>query len=256
MVKLEEISWTKSREVLAETDMAILPVGSTEQHGPHSPLGTDSITAETVAEIIGDRTGLPVLPLIPVGVSDHHRQFHGTLWVSQPVFRSYVMDVILSAVSHGVNRVLIVNGHGGNTASLYEVAEVLRAEYNVICLIVHSYTAKLDGHAGRDETSILLTMRPELVDMSIAPDETQKTKLGSMDIKGLNKIGPSQFPWDTLDLSETGVFGPAGRLVKASEATVERGRELIDPHIDKIVEVAQQLRDAELETLLSKSHKD
>lgn len=256
MVRLTEVSWTKARGILEDSDMVVLPVGSTEQHGPHSPLGTDSITADTVAGIVGERTGLLVLPLIPIGVSDHHRQFHGSLWVSRQVFREYVMEVILSVVSHGVNKVLIVNGHGGNTASLYEVAEILRAEYNVICLIVHSYTSKLDGHAGRDETSILLTMRPELVDMTVAPDETQKTKLGSLEIKGLNKIGPSQFPWDTLDLSETGVFGPAGRLVKASEASLERGKELIEPHIDKIVEVAVQLRDAELEPLLSKSHKD
>lgn len=256
MVRLADISWTKARELLKTSDMAVLPVGSTEQHGPHSPLGTDSITADTVAGIVGDRTGLMVLPLIPIGVSDHHRQFHGSLWVSQQVFREYVMEVILSIVSHGVNRVLIVNGHGGNTASLYEVAEILRAEYDVICLIVHSYTSNLDGHAGRDETSILLTMRPDLIDMDLAPDETQKTKLGTLDIKGLNKIGPSQFPWDTLDLSETGVFGPAGRLVKASEASAERGKELIEPHINKIVDVAVQLRDAELESLLSKPHKD
>lgn len=256
MVKLEEISWTRARDMLGESDTAILPVGSTEQHGPHCPLGTDSITAECVASRVSDETGLLVLPLIPIGVSDHHRQFHGTLWVSKTVFRGYVKEVILSAASHGIRKILIVNGHGGNTSALYDVAEELRAEYDVICLIAYSYTSKLDGHAGRDETSILLTMRPELVDMSLAPDERQKTQLGGLDIKGLNKIGISQFPWDTSDLSETGVFGPAGRLVKASEATEETGLKLINPHIGKIVDVAMRLRDAPIEGLLSKPHKD
>ena len=79
-MKFAEVSWVEAQAILKDVDTVILPVGSTEQHGPHCPLGTDHITAEAVAVTIGDRVGLPVLPVVAVGVSSHHRQFPGTLW--------------------------------------------------------------------------------------------------------------------------------------------------------------------------------
>ena len=100
-MRLAELSWAEAQRVLERTDTVILPVGSTEQHGPHCPLGTDHVTADAVANMVGDRAGLPVLPVVPVGVSSHHRQFHGTLWAPPAVFRDYVKAVILSAASHG-----------------------------------------------------------------------------------------------------------------------------------------------------------
>ncbi|TRO48691.1 creatininase family protein [Candidatus Bathyarchaeota archaeon] len=81
LVRLHEISWSEAKELFQETDVAILPVGSTEQHGPHNPLGTDHLVAEALSKVVGERTGVPVLPIIPVGISEHHRQFPGTLWV-------------------------------------------------------------------------------------------------------------------------------------------------------------------------------
>ena len=147
MVRLRDITWTDAEQVFKEIDTAILPLGATEQHGPHGPLGTDIMTAEYVSRVIGEKTDLPVLPVIPVGISDHHRQFPGTLWVPPPVFREYVYAVALSASSHGVRKLVMVNGHGGNTNALYEVAESLRMEHGVFSIIVHSYTPRMDGHA-------------------------------------------------------------------------------------------------------------
>ena len=126
MVQLAEISWTDANKSFSESDIAILPAGSTEQHGPHNPLGTDHLNAEAVSREVGKRTQTLVLPVVAVGVSEHHRHFPGTLWVPPPVFREYVKAVALSAVSHGARKIVIVNAHGGNTASLLEVAGYLR----------------------------------------------------------------------------------------------------------------------------------
>ncbi|PSQ13813.1 creatininase, partial [Halobacteriales archaeon QS_7_69_60] len=93
-MNLSESTWTDVRD--ADADAALLPVGSTEQHGPHAPLGVDAMTAEAVAEAgaeryandDGDREAL-VGPTIPVGVAEEHRAFDGTLWVSPDTFRAY-----------------------------------------------------------------------------------------------------------------------------------------------------------------------
>ncbi|PSP53226.1 creatininase, partial [Halobacteriales archaeon QH_3_68_24] len=106
-----------------ETDLAVLPVGSTEQHGPHAPLGTDALTAESVATAGVDAYDGEVVvgPTIPVGVAEEHRQFAGTLWVSPDTFRDYVGETVAALASHGWDRVVVVNGHGGNVDALREL---------------------------------------------------------------------------------------------------------------------------------------
>ncbi|MDP2899765.1 MAG: creatininase family protein [Candidatus Bathyarchaeota archaeon] len=253
-MKLAEVSWVDAQSILGGVDTVILPVGSTEQHGPHCPLGTDHMTAEAVANIVGDRTGLPVLPVVAVGVSSHHRQFPGTLWVRPSVFRDYVSDVILSASSHGPRKFIIVNGHGGNTASLKEVAEDLRSDEDIFTAIANAFPAKLDGHAGEDETSVMLHLRPELVKMGKAVDTKQNEALAGIRMKA-QKVGPADFGWDTIDLSPTGVFGAAGKTIEATKATAPHGEEIVKAHVDELCAFAEELKAAKLEDLLPKPHK-
>ena len=94
-------TWTDA--AASDAELALLPVGSTEQHGPHAPLGTDTLNAEAVAEAAADRYAEPVVvaPAIPVGVAEEHRRFSGTLWTSESTFRSYVRDVVGSLAAHG-----------------------------------------------------------------------------------------------------------------------------------------------------------
>jgi len=115
---LAERTWPDAGAV--ETDLAVLPVGSTEQHGPHAPLGTDTTTAAAVAREGVDRADQPavVAPPIPVGVAAEHRQFPGTLWVSENTFRAYVRETCQSLATHGWDRIVVVNGHGGNVPAL------------------------------------------------------------------------------------------------------------------------------------------
>jgi creatinine amidohydrolase len=253
-MKFAEVSWVEAQAILKDVDTVILPVGSTEQHGPHCPLGTDHITAEVVAVTIGDRVGLPVLPVVAVGVSSHHRQFPGTLWAPPAVFRDYVKAIILSAASHGPRKFLIVNGHGGNTASLKEVAEDLRSDEDIFAAISSAFPAKLDGHAGEDETSVMLHLRPELVKMGKAVDTKQNEALAGIRMRA-QKVGPADFGWDTIDLSPTGVFGAAGKTIEATKATTAHGEEIMKTHIDELCAFAEELKAAKLGDLLPKPHK-
>ena len=253
-MKLSEVSWVEALTILKKVDTVILPVGSTEQHGPHCPLGTDHLTADAVANIVGDMVKLPVLPVVPVGVSSHHRQFSGTLWASPSVFREYVKAIILSASSHGPKKFIIINGHGGNTPSLKEVAEDLRSDEDIFLAIATAYPTKLDGHAGEDETSIMLYLHPELVKMENAVDTKQNEALAGIRMK-TQKVGPADFGFDTLDLSPTGVFGAAGKTIEATKATAMHGEEIVKAHVNELCAFAEELKKAKLEELLPKPHK-
>jgi len=221
LVRLHEISWSEAKKLFEKTDVAILPVGSTEQHGPHNPLGTDHLVAEALSKAVGERTGVPVLPIIPVGVSEHHRQFPGSLWVSPDVFRGYVRAIALAAASHGVKKFLVINGHGGNTPSLMEIAEELRREHGIFVAVASAFPP-MDGHAGEGETSANLYFHGHLVRMDRAVDTKQSEKLGSLKVEGFNFVYPGRFAWDTLDLSPTGVLGSAGATIRATAASVRK----------------------------------
>ena len=253
-MRLAELSWIEAQVALKKVDTVVLPVGSTEQHGPHCPLGTDHITADAVANMVGDSAKLPVLPVIPVGVSSHHRQFPGTLWVPPTVFRDYVKAVIISAASHGSRKFLVVNGHGGNTPSLKEIAEELRSDDEIFVAIVTAYPSKLDGHAGEDETSLILHLRPDLIDMKKAVDTKQSEEIAGIIMKS-QKAGPADFGWDTIDLSTTGIFGAAGKTIEAGKASATHGEEILKAHVNELCAFAEELKKARLEELLPKPHK-
>jgi len=169
---LENYSWKSARRVFQRRKVALVPVGSTEQHGPHLPLGTDFLTAHALAESAARHTGAICTPVVPIGVSAHHRQFWGTLWVSPQTFRQYMQEVATSLEYHGIRRMIFVNGHGGNLSSLQEISRSLRAEklYSFVyqwwtdpsVIELQSRFFKSKGtHAGAMETAMVLAIRPD-----------------------------------------------------------------------------------------------
>jgi len=185
-MNLAESTWTEVRD--ADVDVAFLPVGSTEQHGPHAPLATDAVTATAVAEAAAARyedvTGegstsedgtasrgeALVTPTVPVGISEEHRAFDGTMWVSPDAFRAYVREAAASLGASGIDRVVFVNGHGGNVEALATVARRFSREpahegYGVAFTwfeAVGDHAGDM-GHAGPLETALLRATHPELV---------------------------------------------------------------------------------------------
>jgi creatinine amidohydrolase len=180
-MNLAESTWTEVRD--ADVDVAFLPVGSTEQHGPHAPLATDALTATAVAEAAASRYETSagedeatargealVTPTVPVGVSEEHRAFDGTMWVSPDAFRAYVREAAASLGASGIDRIVFVNGHGGNGEALATVARRFSREsahdgYGVAFTwfeAVGEHTGDM-GHAGPLETALLRATHPELV---------------------------------------------------------------------------------------------
>ncbi|MFB6104093.1 MAG: creatininase family protein [Halobacteriaceae archaeon] len=212
---LSEATWPDVAD--ADTDLAVLPVGSTEQHGPHAPLGTDTITAAAVADAGTDAYdgAVVVAPTIPVGVSAEHRQFTGTLWLSPDTFRSVIRDVVTSLASHGLTRVVVVNGHGGNTPALGEVCAALTREgtaFTVPFTWFDSVDADV-GHAGRVETSVLQAVAPDTV-----RDDRREPGADAWGewVAGVN------LAVDTIEFTETGVVGDP------TQADAATGEALLD----------------------------
>ena len=230
-MRLAQHSWTDIDAL--ETDLAVVPVGSTEQHGPHGPLGTDTLTARAVADagVEAFDGRVVVTPAIPVGVAEEHRQFTGTLWVSPDTLRAYVRDVVESLASHGFDRVVLVNGHGGNVDALREVAGSLSRHgdaYTVPFTWFDSVDADKSqmGHAGPFETSVLLATHPEFV----ADDRFEEARDGASDGWGEWEHGVN-LAFDSATFSENGTVGDPTR------ASRDQGEKLLDSAAEALAAV-------------------
>ncbi|MEV1292366.1 mycofactocin biosynthesis peptidyl-dipeptidase MftE [Pseudonocardia sp. NPDC049635] len=163
---LDELTWTDLDDPGARPRTLLVPVGSTEQHGPHLPLGTDTLVATAVAGALHDADpALMLAPAIPYGAAGEHEGFPGTVSLGTEALHTLLVEYGRSACRWAA-RLVLLTGHGGNVAALSSAVRLLRHEGRdagwVPC------TASVpgvppDAHAGRYETSVLLHLRPDLV---------------------------------------------------------------------------------------------
>lgn len=247
-VILHEMSWIEAEESLTESDVVIIPVGSNEQHGPQNPLGTDHLIAKSIAEETAKKAGVTCLQVVPFGVSSHHKQFWGTIFVSSNVFKDYVKDVCLSLSYYGVKKIVIVNGHGGNLCALMEMARELRDLGIFISvfqwwnaanrLLPDLFKSGEKGHAAAMETSVNLALHPDIVNMSVAVDE--ETHKHAVKTEGVT------LPLSTIDETSSGVFGVS------TTASAEKGAEVFEAVVDKLVEHVNLLKESGVKSLMQK----
>lgn len=238
---LASSTWTEMEHL--ETDLALLPVGSTEQHGPHAPLGTDTLNAEAVADAAANRYDTPVVvaPAVPVGVAEEHREFTGTLWTDESTFRTYVRDIVTSLAAHGWDKVVLVNGHGGNIDALREVsARIVRHDdaYAVPFTWFQEVDAEENmGHGGPLETALLQHTNPETVD----EDSVAEAAAGGSDRWG-EWQGRVNLAFDSHEFTENGVVGDPRK------ASAELGEALLDSASSALVDLLDVVADRDPES--------
>ncbi|MEB3165180.1 MAG: creatininase family protein [Cyanobacteriota bacterium] len=116
-IRLQLRTWPEVEEYLHGCRGVIVPLGSTEQHGPTGAIGTDALTAEAVALEVGRRTGVLVTPVQAYGMAEHHLGFAGTMSLQPATLLALMHDLVLSLAGHGFERIYVINGHGGNIAT-------------------------------------------------------------------------------------------------------------------------------------------
>jgi mycofactocin precursor peptide peptidase len=207
--RLGEAAWPEL--VVPARRLLLVPLGSTEQHGPHLPLDTDTRIAVAVAEGVARRwPNAMVAPAVSYGSSGEHAGFPGTLSIGQEATERLVVELVRSADRFG--GVVLVSGHGGNAEPLARASDLLAAEGRRV-LVWPVRAPAGDAHAGRTETSLLLAIAPELVRL----DRAQAGNPAPLD-----DLLPALRADGVRAVSPNGVLGdPAG-------ASADEGRTLLD----------------------------
>lgn len=234
-VLLENLAWPDAQRTF--DDVLLLPVGATEQHGPHLPLNTDTLIATSACHYASERTGAPVLPALRYTVSlGHTEKWPGTFAIMHEVLMNTVRDIVRWVVASGWKRLLIVNSHFGNDAPLRCAVDRLRFDFVGRLLVAVRNTWSLtpgiagefthdalDWHANEAETSLLLHIAPNLVCMDRLADDPDRT-------------AGCVFPHLVAHTSTNGVTG------RPSEASAECGAKLLAEIGDALVALIERAR--------------
>ena len=153
-VAIGDLTWPQAEARFTEVDIALLPVGAIEQHGPHLPLDVDAFDAAYLARKVAEACSNPkplVLPLIPYGVSYHHQDFAGTLAIQPDTLSNLVYDVGMSVARWGITKLIIVNGHGGNAPALNFAAQMINRDAHIFICVGKRRNQRhgRGGHGGR-----------------------------------------------------------------------------------------------------------
>jgi creatinine amidohydrolase len=232
---------------LALTAVAVLPTASIEQHGPHMAILTDTLLCGTVAQQAAEkaagRAQVVIAPVLCYGNSHHHRPFPGVLSLSSPTYMAAVAEVLEGMVLSGFRKLVILNGHGGNTDSNAVVAlDFVNRLGHPVTIATAAYWdigrpaiveqglmegGLVPGHAGRFETSMVLAIRPELVDQeALAQTEDATEKAGGIFARLVGGMAQTHGKWGE---------GP-GHSDHPALASAEEGRVLLDVITDQVAE--------------------
>jgi creatinine amidohydrolase len=254
--RFEEFSWPEIRDAVAQNRVAILPVGTVEQHGPHLPLGTDVLTAAEMSRRAVERVPEQAILLPPVYYSfnEHHMDFPGTIAIQGETVIRYVTDIGVSLARHGFRKVLLVNGHGSNVPFLDIAARNITIQTEAICAMVSWWSlvpkrvmSKLReseypggmAHGCELETSVLLYLRPDLVQFEKAERDIH--------------FGSNEFFYWDLELPSPIAFqewfsrySKTGTLGDPTKATKAKGEKFVNAVVDRLVALIEEFRKREI----------
>ena len=261
---LADLTFVEIESYLGARDLILVPIASTEQHGPHLPLSTDTITATEIASRVAEQAGVLRTPTVWTGYSPQHMhepgRGRGTITLRSSTFLALIEDVGRSLIHHGFNRLVFINGHGSNVKVLDPVLRELRYSTGALVALVKPYAERYMGlvddlmenppeetpgwHASELETSQDLASRPDLVHMDRAADtrahlpeflpEAFRKQDGAPDVE-FEGYTYFTFPMDHHEFVESGVIGNPLR------ASAEKGEEALRRYSDHVARGVTEL---------------
>jgi len=249
---LEELTSTEFSSLSLKKCLLVWPIASIEQHGPYLPLGTDLIILTYIAGEVRKKleNKIPVIfgPPLPIGKSPEHLDFPGTISLTTKTMLNIIEDIVNSLSIHTFKRLVFLNGHGGNTNVLHALGPDLRHKYDIELYYIdlwggtffndaiHNCFPDLtipDIHAGSAETSMLLYIKPGLVQTTFSSTTSILSTIHpSYRTKLNNEVS---FGWVARDFGESGIIGDP------SQASVEAGKYLVDYAVNKICGLLERI---------------
>lgn len=249
--RLVELSGPAAAAALQADSVIVLPTGAIEHHGPHLPLNTDYLLAEVIGnaaveQAARDGVDVWILPTLAYTKSDEHHWAAGTMWLTLETMLQTVLDLGRAVSATAATKLVFLNGHGGNTALLQVATREIRRQFGLQTFSMPALAMNADApndegaserglgiHGGAAETSIILHLRPELVDLSLAqrcvPDHIA-------DLRYLGFSGrPVTFGWLSND------FGPNGVIGDPTQATEAYGKSLYEFSVRQAVESLKEI---------------
>lgn len=246
-----DLSGPALNSTLSADSIVILPTGAIEHHGAHLPLRTDLLLADLMSQRIVDaavETGLDVWRLPPLAFtkSNEHHWAPGTVWIGWETLMNTVLAIGRSVANTPARTLVFYNGHGGNVALLMVALRELRVEFGLRTFLMNAGMPAGDGvngpdergfgiHGGYSETSVVMALRPDLVDLSLAQRAVPDQIADFEHIKFSN--GSVAFGWQSNDFGPTGVIGdPTGATAEWGETVVA---ESVAKGVAELAEIAR-----------------
>jgi creatinine amidohydrolase len=251
---------SRSRDTPSADAIAVLPLGAHEQHGPHLPFDTDTRIADGIVARL--KTAMPAelnvtfLPTEPVGYSIEHVDVPGTKTLAFDEAVNRWLGIAKSLERQGVRKFVMLNAHGGNAPLMTIVATEARVRFNMLAVatswtrfgvpdgVISPGDKAIDIHGGDIETSVMLALHPELVDMTKASSFASRQSDFIAQFRHLRAYGPHAFGWKMADLNHQGVAG------NAAVATADKGEMLIAHSVAGLVELLQDVDAFDVRTLI------
>ncbi len=223
MIIREQFDPDLRKRIKQKKQIAIIPVGSIEQHGPHLPISTDSDIVTEISLRFSEKINGILLPTINYGISDEHFPFFN-LSVKKSTLSKMLDDICESLIKNGISRILIINGHYGNLESLKGFERKKKRNRKIKVLSYWKYMDREFDHAGNVETSIMLAISKN-VKMKNAKKGFQTDGMSKQEISKINKLAQKSFP----KVTGNGVWGDP------TKSSAKLGRKIINEVVNNLV---------------------